>query len=177
MFEKEKWCVCGSSIRTNNAAESSHAVLNSSVRVSGAVSLEMFLVAIERQMLNTRNEIQRGCPSHTKKIYARRNRLLATELSDLLNKRQGLFSFLDHCAVIMTIKNQKAVDSFLENKRNEVADPIDNEWIRRNYTKLTYAALSLFRSLHPEDTLADFEVLASVESWSFNNFTLKSGRN
>ena len=52
-FPVPLWCVCGRSIRTNNAAESSHAVLNASVRVSGAVSLDMFLFAIEGQMGNT----------------------------------------------------------------------------------------------------------------------------
>ena len=91
-FPVELWCVCGRSIRTNNAAESSHAVLNASVRVSGAVSLDMFLFAIEGQMLHTRREIEAGCPSHTKAIYARRNSLLAQELSDLFNGRQGVLA-------------------------------------------------------------------------------------
>ena len=68
-FKKEIWCVCGKSIRTNNAAESSHAVLNTHVRVRGEISLDMFLFAIEKQMRNTSREIEAGCPSHTKSIY------------------------------------------------------------------------------------------------------------
>ena len=87
-FPVQLWCVCGRSIRTNNAAESSHVVLNASVRVSGAVSLDMFLLAIEGQMRHTRREIASGCPSHTKAIYARRNGLPAQELSDLITGRQ-----------------------------------------------------------------------------------------
>ena len=131
VFNKEKWCVCGSSIRTNNAAESSHAVLNSSVRVSGAVTIDMFLIAIERQMLNTQNEIRRGCPSHTKSTYGRRNRLLATGLSDFLSVRQGVFGYLDHCVFIMSIQNQRGIASFVENKRSEVADPSDIDWLAK----------------------------------------------
>ena len=47
-FPKQIWCVCGQAIRTNNAVESSHATLNTFVRVNGAVSLDVFLFAIER---------------------------------------------------------------------------------------------------------------------------------
>ena len=97
-FKKEIWCVCGQSIRTNNAAESSHAVLNSFVRVSGELSVDMFLFAIEKQMRNTTREIQAGCPSHTKAIYARRNELLAVELSELFNGNQDVTAFLDNCS-------------------------------------------------------------------------------
>ena len=46
-FSVHLWCVCGRATRTNNAAESSHAVLNASVRVSVALSLNMFIFAIE----------------------------------------------------------------------------------------------------------------------------------
>ena len=35
IFDRTSWCVCGRTIRTNNAAESSHAALNASVRVRG----------------------------------------------------------------------------------------------------------------------------------------------
>ena len=84
--------MCGRATRTNNAAESSHAVVNASVRVSGAVSLDMFLFAIEGQMRHTRREIESGCPSHTKAIYARRNRLLAKELSDLFKGSRAFWA-------------------------------------------------------------------------------------
>ena len=57
-FPKQIWCACGQAIRTNNAAESSHATLNTFVRVSGAVSLDEFLFAIERQMKTTSRDIR-----------------------------------------------------------------------------------------------------------------------
>ena len=84
-FQKQIWCVCGLTIRTNNSAESSHAALNSYVRVNGAVSLDMFLYALERQMGNTSREIETGYPSHSNSIYAKRNTILACELSDLIS--------------------------------------------------------------------------------------------
>ena len=54
------WSVSGKKIRTNNAAESTHSRLNASIRVSGAVTMDMFLVAIETDMRNTSMEIKRG---------------------------------------------------------------------------------------------------------------------
>ena len=84
-FEPKIWCVCGCVTRTNNSVESSHALLNASIRVSGAVPLDMFLLAIEGQMKNTARQIQMGYPSHTKGIYKRRNELLALELSDFFD--------------------------------------------------------------------------------------------
>ena len=133
-FQKQIWCVCGQAIRTNNAAESSHATLNTFVRVSGAVSLDVFLFAIERQMRNTAREIQAGCPSHTRSIYARRNGLLATELSDLMLGRQGIIKYLAHCSEIMRVKNLNDIQIFMNRKGGEGDDPFDRDWASRSRT-------------------------------------------
>ena len=166
-FPVELWCVCGRSIRTNNAAESSHAVLNASVRVSGAVSLDMFLFAIEGQMLHTRREIEAGCPSHTKAIYARRNSLLAQELSDLFNGRQGVFGFLDHCAAVMNIKNLAMVESFTNHRNSQLGEPDEARWIERNRFLMTRAATNLYRTLWPHFPQPPAEILSTVQAWAF----------
>ena len=127
-FHANLWCVSGRATRTNNAAESSHAVLNASVRVSGAVSLNMFLFAIERQMQNTTREIEAGCPSHTKAIFARRNTLLAQELSDLITGQQGVLGFLDHCSDIMKVKNLTGVQLFATRRMGELLPPGEASW-------------------------------------------------
>ena len=124
--------VCGRSSRTNNSAEISHAALNSSVRVSGAVSLDMFLFAIEGQMRNTTREINACCPSHSKTIYERRNTLLSLELSDFLTGRQWILRYLDHCAKVMEIKNANDIKTFMEMKRNEAMTSEERRWIFEN---------------------------------------------
>ena len=63
-FPVRFWSVSGRRVRTNNAAESSHSRLNASVRVSGAVTLDMFLNAIEIEMRNTSREIAAACQPH-----------------------------------------------------------------------------------------------------------------
>ena len=118
-FKKANWCVCGECIRTNNAAESSHAALNSMIRVSGAVSLDMFLYAVESQMRNTATEIKSGCPTHTRAIYGKRNVLLAKELSELFNGKQDALKFLDHCAMVMNVKNLSDFDRNTNRRRDE----------------------------------------------------------
>ena len=115
-FQKRDWCVSGRVTRTNNSAESSHARLNATVRVSGAVSLDTFLFSIQKQMGNTSREIRNGCPSHSKTIYKRRNDLLAGELSDLLNGRQGVLRFLDHCSEVLFVQNLRDLNSFFAQK-------------------------------------------------------------
>ena len=61
-FKKEFWCVRGKSAKTGNAAESSFGSPNASVRVSGEISLDAFLFAIEKRMRNSSCDIQVGCP-------------------------------------------------------------------------------------------------------------------
>ena len=67
----------------------------------------------------------------------------------------------------MTIQNQRGIASVVENKRSEVADPSDIDWLARNGTRLTHAALGLFESFYPGETRPAFEVLATVESWTY----------
>ena len=143
LFKKKIWCMCGYVTRTNNAAESSHAVLNSHVRVSGAVPLDMFLFSIESQMRNTRREIEQGCRPHTKAIYRRRNELLAAELSDLLNSRRGVLWFLDHCASVMNIENENDVTMFFRRKMSDEEFQFDHDWALRNRGRVVGATLSL----------------------------------
>ena len=95
----------------------------------GAVSMDMFLFAVEKQMMKTKREIEAGCPSHTKTIYARRNRLLAVELSDLIAGRQGVLRFLDHCATVMNIKNLLMLEIFTNKKQTELRPPEEPAWM------------------------------------------------
>ena len=131
-FQKRDWCVSGCVTRTNNSAESSHARLNATVRVSGAVTLDMFLFSIQKQMDNTSREIRNGCPSHSKSIYKKRNHLLAAELSDLLNGRQGVLKFLDHCSEVLFIHCLRDVDSFSRGMAHESVGPLDLSWVSLN---------------------------------------------
>ena len=48
-FPVHLWSVSGRATRTNNAAESSHARLNASVRVSCEVSIDLFLFRSRRR--------------------------------------------------------------------------------------------------------------------------------
>ena len=166
-FPVKLWCVCGRSTRTNNAAESSHAVLNASVRVSGAVSLHVFLIAIERQMQNTAREIEAGCPSHKKAVYARLNVLLARELSELFNGRQGVLSFLDHCSDIMKINNLAAVQLLTTRRVGELPPPGEAAWADRNRDVLVRAAVNLHWSICPFSSRPVQQIIESVEAWAF----------
>ena len=151
----------------NNAAESSHATLNASVRVSGAVSMDMFLFAVEKQMMKTKREIEAGCPSHTKAIYARRNRLLAVELSDLIAGRQGVLRFLDHCAMVMNIKNLSMLEKFTNKKQTELRPPEEPAWIEQNRQAVVRAAVRLYAFLHPSSPRPVEDIIQTVEAWSF----------
>ena len=166
-FQKQIWCVCGQAIRTNNAAESSHATLNTFVRVSGAVSLDVFLFAIERQMRNASREIQAGCPSHTRAIYARRNGLLATELSDLLVGKQGILKYLARCSEIVRVKNLNDIRRFMDRKGGEGDDPFDREWALRSREVLLRAATSLYETLCPTNPNPTASIVSTVASWTF----------
>ena len=166
-FEPKIWCVCGCVTRTNNSAESSHASLNASIRVSGAVPLDMFLLAIEGQMKNTTREIQMGCPSHMKSIYKRRNELLALELSEFFNGEEGILKYLDNCSLAMKVKNLADVDSFLRHRAYDADDYCDRQWISANRERVVGAALSLYRRLRPNDQKGVEGILGSVQTWAF----------
>ena len=96
----------------------------------------------------------------------KRNDLLASQLSDLLNGRQGVLKYLDHCATIMTLKNQKGVNRFIEMEINEEQDLFDREWSMRNRIQMVHAAHRLYLTLHPRGTKSPFEILQTVNQWS-----------
>ena len=160
------WSVSGRKIRTNNAAESCHSRLNASIRVSGAVTLDTFLVAIETEMRKTTKEIKTGCKSHTKKIFERRDELLAVELSDLLNGEQGIPRFLDHCASIMNINNKK-IRTFVARRAEEPQDQMDQAWSYANRQLVLQSAVGLYHRLVPGGLLDLGEILRNVAAWSF----------
>ena len=159
-------CLCRA-IRTNNAAESSHAMLNASVRVSGAVSLDMFLFSIEGQLANTRREIEMGCPSHSKPIYKERDRLLAGELSDLFLGKQGILMFLDNCSDVMKIKNRGQMAHNRAKKSGQIVSLDERQWIEQTRLPVINAALNLFHSIQPTTRLSVQEILTTVEKWAF----------
>ena len=127
----------------------------------------MLLFAIEGQMRHTRREIESGCPSHTKTIYARRNRLLVKELSDLFNGQQGVLGFLDHCAAVMNIKNLAMVESFTNHRNGQLGQPDEARWIAMNRFVVTHAATNLYRTLWPLSPKPPAEILATVQAWEF----------
>ena len=166
-FPVHLWSVSGRATRTNNAAESSHARPNASVRVSGEVSLDLFLFAIQTQMKNTSREIAAGCQPHTRAIYRRRNELLAVELEELLNGRLGLFQFLDHCSSVMNVNNLADAAMFREHRAAEFKDLGDMLWAERNRQATEHAAVELHRRLWPGVERPASEILATVRYWAF----------
>ena len=135
--------------------------------MSGAVTLDMFLVAIEKEMRKTTKEIQTGCKSHAKKIFERRDELLAVELSDLLNGEQGVLRFLDHCASIMNINNEKKIRTFVARRAEEPQDEMDQAWSNANRQLVVQSAVGLYQRLVPGGLLDLGEILRNVAAWSF----------
>ena len=127
----------------------------------------MFLFAIEKQMRNTTREIQAGCPSHTKAIYARRNELLAVQLSDLLNGRQDITAFLDNCSHAITSKNNSGVQAFINQRNSQLMSPAQQEWIVRNRATALPTALSVHWTIAPSSQTRLDTVLARVEQLAF----------
>ena len=137
------------------------------MRVRGEMSLDSFLFAIEQQMRNTKREIKAGCPSHTMGIYARRNELLAVELSELLNGNQDVIAFLDNCSTAMTIKNNAGIQAFENQRNSQLMTPAQQEWIARNRATVPRAAWSVHRKIAPCSQTRLDVVLATVEQWAF----------
>ena len=144
-----------------------HNRLNASIRVSGAVTLDMFLVTIETEMRKTTKEIKTGCKSHAKKIFERRDELLAVELSDLLNGEQDVFRFLDHCASIMNINNKKKIQTFVARRAHAPQDQMDRAWSNANRQLVLQSAVGLYQRLIPGGLLDLGEILRNVAAWSF----------
>ena len=129
--------------------------MRSSTRLSVSVAscqLTSFF-AIEKHIRNTTREIQAGCPSHTKAIYARRNELLAVELSDLFNGRQDITAFLDNCSHAITIKNNAGVQAFVNHRNSQLMSPAQREWIARNRVTVLRAEWSVHQTIVPSSTM------------------------
>ena len=127
----------------------------------------MFIFAIEKQMRNTTRKIRANCPSHTKAIYARRNELLAVELSDLFNGNQDVLAFLDNCSSVMTIKNNAGIQAFMNRRNSQLIFHAQREWIERNNTAVVRAAWSLHQKIVPWRQTQIDRVLATVQEWAF----------
>ena len=164
-FPPRLWSVSGRKVRTNNAAESTHSRLNASIQVSGAVTLDMFLVAIETDMRNASMEIKAGCKSHSK-IFEILDELLVHELAQLVNGEQGVLRFPDHCASIMNVHNQN-VRTFVDRRRSEQPDEADKEWADSNRTLVVESDRGLFHRLVPGGERDTETILLTVEAWSF----------
>ena len=157
----------GRKIRTNNAAESCHAQLNGSLRVSGAVTLDMFVFAIEQQMASTFKEIRAGCEPHSKPIFSRRDELLKEELAKLFRGHQGVFGFLDHCSSVLFVKNQEDVERFFERLQAEAPDQLDRQWVQQNRHAVCQSMLGLFHRLTGNTTTDILQIESSIEEWTF----------
>ena len=118
-------------------------------------------------MRNTWREIEAGCPSNSKAIYARRNLLLSRELSELFNGRQGVLRFLDHCSDIMKIKNLVGIQLFTTRRLQEVVPPGEAAWVARNRNLLVQAAVNIHLSLCPFSRMTVQQILSSVGTWAF----------
>ena len=103
LFPPALWRVSGRVSRTNNAAESVHARMNS--QVHGKLSVFGFLSIIEKQMEMTNDRIAAGCQTETRAVEGVKNQRLAVELEKLLNSRQGVLNFLDNCGLIVQMKS------------------------------------------------------------------------
>ena len=150
------------SVRTNNGAESLHALLNAEVK--GKVSLYGFLSIIEGQMMRGRERIRTGCESQSRAVEQVKNRLLAEELHKLLNGKQGVLCFLDNCASITLLESLSQARGF---HLMSTTTSRDEAWIEENGGLLATAACGLYRRLRPEGQLADDAILANVRTWAF----------
>ena len=117
--------------------------------------------------MNTTREIEAGCHSNTKAIFARRNSLLAVELSDLITGRQGVLRFIDHCSMIMNIKNMSMITNFMNAKQTEERPPEEPAWIAQNRHAVVQAAVRLYAFLHPSSPKSLDDIIQTVDAWSF----------
>ena len=127
----------------------------------------MFLVTIEKEMRNTSIENKAWCKLHSKKIFERRDELLAVELADLFNGVQGVLRFLDHCASIMNLNNNKKVQAFIERRAQEPQDEADEAWSRTNRPLVIQSAVALYHRLVPGGQFDMRWILDNVRAWSF----------
>ena len=162
LFPPALWNVSGMVSRTNNAAESVHAQMNSEVH--GKLSVFGFLSIIEHQMERTNDRIAAGCQPETRAVETVKNELLAVELEKLLNRRQGVLCFLDNCGSIVQMKSVNQANKFV---RAVVSSVDDIEWMLSNQSSIVATAHALHRRLCPESQVVGDEVLKSVAQWAF----------
>ena len=99
--------------RTNNAAESVHALMNQ--EVNGKLLVLGFLKIVEEQMDRTNQRIAYGCKSETRAVEGEKNRLLAVELHKLLNGDHGILNYLDNCGLVIKLKSIAEARTFVTN--------------------------------------------------------------
>ena len=172
LFPKRLWSVSGRKIRTNNAAESFNSRLNGSLRVSGAVTLDMFLFAVEKQMRNTIREIDGGCQPHSKSIFTKRDELLKAELAMLFRGTQGVYRFLDHCSSIMRVMNEADIRNFVSRRATEGIDEADNAWIGQHRAVVVDSMVQLNQRLKGARVVNVGDVMDTIEMWAFDKQTV-----
>ena len=161
-FPPSLWCVSGRRVRTNNAAESVHSTLNP--KVSGRLSVFNFLAIIEEAMAEANARVAAGCKSESRAVERRKNELLAVELDKLLNRRQGVLSFLDNCSSVSKLETVRDADRFVPVAVTTFADV---DWTATHRDAIAAAASALHRRLRPGRELGVHDVLASVTVWAF----------
>ena len=132
LFPPALWSVSGMVSRTNNAAESVHARMNSEVH--GKLSVFGFLSIIEKQMGEANERIAHGCQTERRAVEGPKNRLLAVELEKLLNSRKGILNFLDNCGSIVQMKSVNEANKFT---RSVISSFDDIDWMLSNEHRLS----------------------------------------
>ena len=149
LFPPSLWCVSGRVSRTNNAAESVHARMNS--EVSGKLSVFGFLSVIEHQMEATNDRIRAGCQLETRAVEGVKNELLAVELDKLLNRRQGVLCFLDNCGAVVQMKAAKEAATFV---RSAISSVDEIQWMLSKRASIVATAHALHSRLCPGSQMA-----------------------
>ena len=170
LFHQSIWSVSAMSVRTNNGAESLHALLNAEVR--GKVSLYGFLSIIEGQMMRGRERIQTGCESLSRAVEEAKNRLLAEELHKLLNGDEGVLCFLDNCSSITLL------ESLSQARRVQLVSTTtarDDAWVKANDGLLAAAARGLYRRLRPDGQLDDDAISVKRAHLGFPSYRAHRG--
>ena len=157
----------GRKVRTNNSAEIFRSRLNASLRVSGAVTLDLFLFAVEKQMLNTTREIDHGCKPHSKSIFTKRDELLKVELSMLFRGELGVFRFLEHCSSILRVMNERDIRDFIERRASEAIDEEDKAWTTEQRARVIDSMVQLNQRLKGARVVNVGDVMDTIETWTF----------
>ena len=156
------WCVSGLVSRTNNAAESVHRNINS--KISGKLTVFMFLRVIEEEMERTNERIAHGCRPETRAVEHVKNQRLAVELEKLFNRKQGVLCFLDNCGLFLQTKSVAEANKVV---RSVISTVDDIDWMLANQTRLVEAANEMHRQLSPGSGFESVDVLKKVTSWAF----------